>query len=80
MVDRKKRNTVTEAEKKLIKLVRKIDDDSGYVAGIALAGRQYRMTEEIIKLIEDHPGLDSNALADFVFSGCSVIIIDEDEV
>ena len=70
---------ITKAEKKLIKLVREIDDDSGYVVGIALAGRQYGMTGEIIKYIENNPKIDSNELADFVFSGCSVIITDDED-
>lgn len=61
--------TVTEAEKKLIKLLIKIDNDKDSVICASLLARETKMTEECISFIEENPDADSNDVLNFLVHG-----------
>lgn len=58
--------TVTEAEKKLIKLLIKIDNDKDSVICASLLARETKMTEECISFIEENPNVTYDDIINFM--------------
>ena len=57
---------VTEAEKKLVKLLIKIDRDKDSVIGASLLARETKMTEECISFIEENPDVTYDDIINFM--------------
>ncbi len=71
---------MTEAEKKLCKLLAKLCPRLDLRIGLALVCREDGITEEIIDYIEANPAIDEDTLARHILEGCTVEIVDDDEL
>lgn len=56
----------TSNEKKLIKLLAKIDRDFGFITGVCLAARELQKVNELVEFIEDEPNANSDDIVNFV--------------
>lgn len=53
-------------EKKLVKLLAKIDRDFGFITGVCLAAREFQKVDELVKFIETEPNVNSDDIVNFV--------------
>ena len=58
---------VSDAEKKLISLVKEIDSDKGFMIGVCLAAREFAMVDELVSFINNSSNLDGNDIISFLF-------------
>ena len=57
---------VTEAEKKLIDLLIKIEHDKDCVIGACLLARESKMTEDCVSFIEENPDVTYDDIINFM--------------
>ena len=78
MKDRKENMILSESERKLVRLVKAIDNSRDFVIPVCIAAREDGTTDEIISFIESNPGIDQDTLARFVFGSEPLEIVDEE--
>lgn len=60
---------VTEAEVKLIEMLRKIEDSIDFVMSASLIAREDKRTEELISFIEEYPEIEAEDVMFFLVPG-----------
>lgn len=60
---------VTEAEIKLITMLRKIEDSIDFVMSASLIAREDNKTDELISFIEEYPEVDAEDVMFFLIPG-----------
>lgn len=60
---------ITEAELRLISMLRKIEDSLDFVMSASLIARKYGKTEELISLLEEFPETDVEDVMFFLVPG-----------
>ena len=58
---------LTNAERKLISLIKNIDNDTYFIIGAFLLAKEHNMTEELIEFIEENPVVTQDDIINFSF-------------
>ena len=56
---------LTNAESKLISLIKNIDNDTYFIIGAFLLAKEHNMTEELIEFIEENPDVTQDDIINF---------------
>ena len=56
---------LTNAERKLISLIKNIDNDTNFIIGAFLLAKEHNMTEELIEFIEENPDVTQDDIINF---------------
>lgn len=56
---------LTNAERKLISLIKNIDNDTYFIIGAFLLAKEHNMTEELIEFIEENPDVTQDDIINF---------------
>ncbi|MBR3818478.1 MAG: hypothetical protein IKJ41_04945 [Clostridia bacterium] len=53
-------------ERKLIRLLRNIDDDIGFITGVCLGAREKQKVDELVSLLEDEADINEDDIINFL--------------
>ena len=56
---------LTNAERKLISLIKNIDNDTYFIIGALLLAKEHNMTEELIEFIEENSNITQDDIINF---------------